>query len=258
MLLNNKIALITGITNEYSIAYHIAKAYTENGATVILTYQGERLHDAARKIADKIGAVAIFELDATKEASLDNVFSAIETQFGGLDIFVHAIAFAPKNELTGGITNATQEGFATALDVSAYTLISMSKRAAALMRGRDGGSIMTLTYIGANRALPSYNAMGCAKAALESAMRYLAFELGSDKIRVNALSCAPIKTVAARSIPGFMDMYNSFGSQCFLKRNMTGEDVAGPAVFLGSDMSKAITGTVIYVDGGFHSAAAVI
>ena len=255
MLLDNKIALITGITNEYSIAYHIAKAYRDQGANVILTYQGERLHDATQKIADKIGAAAIFELDATDETSLDSVFGAIETRFGGLDIFVHAIAFAPKNELTGGITNATQEGFSTALDVSAYTLISMSKRAAELMRKHGGGSIMTLTYIGAERALPSYNAMGCAKAALESAMRYLAFELGTDKIRVNALSCAPIKTVAARSIPGFMDMYNNFASRCFLKRNITGEDVAGSAVFLGSDMSCAITGTVIYVDGGFHSSA---
>jgi enoyl-[acyl-carrier protein] reductase I len=255
MLLDNKIALITGITNEYSIAYHIASSYREQGAQVILTYQGQRLHDAVQKIADKIGAAAIFELDATDEAALDNVFGAIEQQFGGLDIFVHAIAFAPKNELTGGITNATREGFSTTVDVSSYTLISMSKRAAALMRVRGGGSIMTLTYIGAERALPSYNAMGCAKAALESAMRYLAFEMGADKIRVNALSCAPIKTVAARSIPGFMDMYNSFGSRCFLQRNITGQDVAGPAVFLVSDMSQAITGTVIYVDGGFHSSA---
>lgn len=255
MLLQDKIAFVTGITNERSIAYFIARDFVKNGAKVILSYQGERLKEATERIAQEIGAVGTYCLDATKEEELKSVFSDIDKNYGGLDVFVHSIAFANKNELTGGITNSTTEGFKLALDISAFTLISMSKYAIPLMEKRGGGSIMTLTYIGSVRALPAYNVMGVAKAALESAVRYLAYECGSKNIRVNAISPGPIKTVAARSIPGFLDMYNKFASSSFIKKNIEGEDVSGTAVYLASDLSKLVTGMVIYVDGGFHCSA---
>ncbi|OHD15561.1 MAG: hypothetical protein A2086_07900 [Spirochaetes bacterium GWD1_27_9] len=252
MLLKDKVALVTGITNDRSIAYYIAKQYSEQGAKVLLTYQGERLKEGTEKIAQEIGAAGVYCCDATKDDDLKNMFGDINTNFGGLDIFVHAIAFANKNELGGGITNSTAEGFKLALEISAFTLINMSKYAMPLMEKRGGGSIMTLTYIGSIKALPSYNAMGVAKAALESAVRYLAFEGGPKNIRVNSISPGPIRTVAARSIPGFLDMYNNFAEHSFMKKNVEGEDVAGTAVYLASDLSKMVTGMVIFIDGGFH------
>ena len=255
MLLKDKIAFVTGITNERSIAYFIARDFAKNGAKVILSYQGERLKEATEKIAQEIGAVATYSCDATNEEDLKKIFSDIDNKFQGLDIFVHSIAFANKNELAGGITNSTSDGFKLALEVSAFTLISMSKYAIPLMEKRGGGSIMTLTYIGSVRALPAYNAMGIAKAALESAVRYLAYECGPKNIRVNAISPGPIKTVAARSIPGFLDMYNKFTQSAFIKKNIEGDDVSGTAVYLASDLSKLVTGMVIYVDGGFHCSA---
>ena len=253
MLLKDKIALVTGITNDKSIAYFIAKQFSEQGAKVILTYQGERLKEGTEKIASQINAVASIMCDATNEADLQSLFSQIDQKFGGLDIFLHGIAFANKNELGGGITGSSSDGFKLALEVSAFTLISMSKYAIPLMEKKDGGSIMTLSYIGSTRALPAYNAMGVAKAALESSVRYLAFECGPKNIRVNAISPGPIRTVAARSIPGFLDMYNNFSEHSFMKRNIDGEDVAGTAVYLASDLSKPVTGMVIFVDGGFHA-----
>ncbi len=254
MLLKDKVALVTGITNDRSIAYFIAKSYAENGAKVILSYQGERLKETLEKLGGSIGAADIIECDATNEEDLDKLFGEIDKKFDGLDIFVHAIAFANKSELAGGITNSTRDGFKLAMDISAFTLISMSKKAIPLMEKRGGGSIMTLTYIGSILALPAYNAMGVAKAALESSVRYLAYECGEKNIRVNAISPGPIRTVAARSIPGFLDMYNGFAERSFMKRNIDGEDVGGTALYLGSDLSKMVTGMVIFIDGGVHCA----
>ena len=254
MLLKDKIALVTGITNDKSIAYFIAKQFAEQGAKVLLTYQGERLKEGTEKIASQINAAGIYMCDATKEDELKTLFDDIDKKFGGLDIFLHGIAFANKNELAGGITNSTSDGFKLALEVSAFTLIGMSKYAIPLMEKKGGGAIMTLSYIGSIRALPAYNAMGVAKAALESSVRYLAYECGTKNIRVNAISPGPIRTVAARSIPGFFDMYNNFSEHSFMKKNIDGEDVAGTAVYLASDLSKLVTGMVIFVDGGFHAA----
>lgn len=257
MLLKDKIALVTGITNENSIAYYIAKGFVEQGAKVILTYQGQRLKDTIEKIGASFNATAIYECDATNNDHLHHLFTEIDSNFGGLDIFLHGIAFANKSELAGGITNSTSDGFKLAMDVSCFTLIKMSKYCIPLMEKRGGGSIMTLTYIGSVRALPAYNAMGCAKAALESSVRYLAYEVGDKNIRVNAISPAPMKTVAARSIPGFLHMYNSFVKQTFIKQHVEGEDVAGTAIYLASNLSKMVTGMVIYVDGGFHCSALI-
>ncbi|HNZ26176.1 MAG TPA: enoyl-ACP reductase [Spirochaetota bacterium] len=255
MILKDKIALITGITNENSIAYHIAKGFSREGAKLILTYQGSRLKETLDKLSENLNAELTMECDATNDDHLHHLFTEIDKKFGGLDIFLHGIAFANKNELAGGITNSTSEGFKLAMDVSCFTLIKMSKYCIPLMEKRGGGSIMTLTYIGSVRALPAYNAMGCAKAALESSVRYLAYEVGEKNIRVNALSPAPMRTVAARSIPGFLDMYNNFVKNTFMKRHVDGEDIAGSAIYLGSDLSKMVTGMVIYIDGGFHCSA---
>ena len=257
MLLKDSIALVTGITNEHSIAYFIAKDYIKNGAKVIITYQSERLKDTITAIGKNIGAALVTNCDATREVEIKDLFTLIDTKFGGLDIFVHSIVYASKNELFESITNATDEGFKLAMDVSVYTLIGMTKYAEPLMAKRGGGSIITLSYIGAVRSVENYNIMGVAKAALESATRYLALECGSKNIRVNAISPAPMKTVAARSIPGFLHMYNTFIKHSFLKKHVEGEDIAGTAVYLASDLSKMVTGMVIYVDGGFHCSAVI-
>ncbi len=255
MLLKDKIALVTGITNDKSIAYFIAKQYAEQGAKLVLTYQGDRLKETVEKIGKELNAPLCLECDATNEENIKELFNTIDSKLGGLDVFVHAIAFANKNELAGGITNTTADGFKLALEVSAYTLLGMSKYAIPLMEKRGGGSIMALTYIGSTRALPAYNAMGIAKAALESSVRYLALECGPKNIRVNSISPGPIRTVAARSIPGFLDMYNDFTERSLMKQHISGEDVAGTAVYLGSDLSRAVTGIIIFIDGGFHCVA---
>ncbi len=255
MLLKDKIALVTGITNDKSIAYFIAKQYAEQGAKLVLTYQGERIKETVEKIAETLNASICIECDATNEENIKSLFNTIDSKLGGLDIFVHAIAFANKNELAGGITNSSSDGFKLALEVSAFTLIGMSKYAIPLLEKRGGGSIMTLTYIGSIKALPAYNAMGIAKAALEASVRYLALECGPKNIRVNSISPGPIRTVAARSIPGFLDMYNDFTDRSLMKKHITGEDVAGTAVYLASDLAKAVTGMVIFIDGGFHCVA---
>ena len=252
MLLKDKIALVTGVANDHSIAYFIAKAFREQGARVILSYQGERIKDRVDAIAKEIGVEAVYECDATSEEDTKKMFDQIDAKFGGLDAMVHSIAFAKKEELTGGISNATSEGFKLAMDVSAYTLVSLSKYAAPLMEKRGIGSIMALTYLGSVRAVPNYNTMGVAKAALEACVRYLALEMGEKNIRVNGISPGPINTLAARGIPGFKTMYKGSLNGACIKRNIEGDKVAGTAVYLASDLSDLVTGMIIYVDGGFH------
>lgn len=256
MILQGKIALVTGVVNERSIAAAIAKQYREQGATVILSYQGEKIKDRVEAIAKDLGIEDIFEVDATNEEQVKHLFTSIDTKYGGLDAMVHAIAFARKDELSGGITASSEEGFLLAQQISAYTLISLSKYAAPLMEKRGGGSIQALTYIGSTLAMPNYNAMGVAKASLESIVRYLAFELGEKNIRVNSISPGPIQTLAARGIAGFKDMYNGALATQFIKRNIVPDDVAGTAVFLASDLSKMVSGMIIFVDGGFHCGTA--
>jgi len=252
MLLKDKIALVTGVANDRSIAYAIAKKFREQGATVILSYQGEKLKERVAKIADELGIVDLYDVDATNEQQLKEMFNSIDKKYNGIDTIVHAIAFARKEELSGGLTDSTEEGFLLAQQISAYTLISLSRYAAPLMEKRGGGSIEALTYIGSTRPMPNYNAMGVAKASLESIVRFLAFELGSKNIRVNSISPGPINTLAARGIAGFKDMYKGALNSQLIKRNIMAEDVGGTAVFLASDLSRMITGMVLFVDGGFH------
>lgn len=252
MLLKNKIALVTGVANDRSIAYAIAKQFCEQGATVILSYQGEKLKDRVQKIADELGITDLYDVDATNEQQLQEMFTSIDNKYHGIDTVVHAIAFARKEELSGGITDSTEEGFLLAQQISAYTLISLSRYAAPLMEKRGGGSIEALTYIGATRPIPNYNAMGVAKASLESIVRFLAFELGTKNIRVNSISPGPINTLAARGITGFKQMYKGALNSQLIKQNITTEDVGGTAVFLASDLSKMVTGMILFVDGGFH------
>lgn len=252
MMLKGKVALVTGVANERSIAYAIAKQFCEQGAKVILSYQGEKLKERIEKIAAELGVEDIYDVDATNEEQLKEMFHSIDKKYNGLDTLVHAIAFARKEELTGGITESSEEGFLLAQQISAYTLISLSRFAAPLMEKRGGGSIQALTYIGSTRPMPNYNAMGVAKASLESIVRYLAFELGGKNIRVNSVSPGPIQTLAARGITGFKDMYNGALETQFIKRNTTPDDVAGTALYLASDMSQMVSGMVLFVDGGFH------
>lgn len=251
MILKGKVALVTGVVNERSIAYAIAKQFKEQGADVVLSYQAG-LKDRVEKIAQELGISDTFEVDATKEDQIQMMFETIDKKYNGLDSLVHAIAFAKKEELTGGITDSSEEGFLLAQQISAYTLISLAKYATPLMEKRNGGSIQALTYIGSTRPMPNYNAMGVAKASLESIVRYLAFELGSKNIRVNSISPGPINTLAARGITGFKDMYKGALATQLLKRNLTPEDVAGTSVFLASDLSTMVSGMIMFVDGGFH------
>lgn len=252
MLLKNKVALVTGVANERSIAYAIAKQYKEQGAHVILSYQGDKLKDRVEKIAAELGITELYDVDATDESQVHAMFAAIDKKHGGIDSIVHAIAFARKEELSGGLTNSSLEGFLLAQNISAYTLVTLARHGAPLMEKRGGGSISALTYIGSTMAMPNYNAMGVAKASLEAAVRYLALELGLKNIRVNSISPGPIQTLAARGISGFKDMYRGALATQFIKRNIDAEDVAGTAVFLASDLSKMVTGMILFVDGGFH------
>ncbi|SFB87678.1 Enoyl-[acyl-carrier-protein] reductase [NADH] [Brevinema andersonii] len=252
MLLKGKIALVTGVANDRSIAYAIAKQYREQGAIVILSYQGEKLKERVQSIAQDLGIEHIFEVDATDQTQVKNMFEEINKKYNGLDIIIHSIAFARKEELQGGISESSEEGFLLAQQISAYTLISLARYGAPLMEKRGGGSISALTYIGSTRAMPNYNAMGVAKASLEAIVRYLALELGHKNIRVNSISPGPINTLAARGITGFKDMYKGALDSQLIKRNISPEDVAGTAVFLASDLSTMVTGMIIFVDGGFH------
>ncbi|MGL4677204.1 MAG: enoyl-ACP reductase FabI [Brevinema sp.] len=257
MVLKGKVALVTGVVNERSIAYAIAKQFKEQGADVILSYQAG-LKDRVEKIAQELGIQDLYEVDATKEDQIQAMFEAIDKKYKGLDSLVHAIAFAKKEELTGGITESSEEGFLLAQQISAYTLISLARYAAPLMEKREGGSIQALTYIGSTRAMPNYNAMGVAKASLESIVRYLALELGAKNIRVNSVSPGPINTLAARGITGFKDMYKGALATQVIKRNLTPDDVAGTSVYLASDLSTMVSGMVIFVDGGFHCGTSFI
>jgi enoyl-[acyl-carrier protein] reductase I len=251
MILKGKVALVTGVVNDRSIATAIARQFKEQGATVILSYQ-EPLKDRVEKIAKELDITDLYAVDATNEEQVKEMFESIDKKYNGIDTVVHAIAFAKKEELTGGITDSSADGFLLAQHISAFTLITLAKYATPLMEKRGGGSIEALTYIGSTRPVPNYNAMGVAKASLESIVRFLAFELGPKNIRVNSISPGPIQTLASRGITGFKDMYNGAVSSQFLKRNITADDVAGTATYLASDFSTMVSGMIIFVDGGFH------
>jgi len=251
MLLQGKKGLITGVANKRSIAWAIAQAAHREGAQLAFTYQGERLKESVAELTHSLGgSPPLFECDVTNDAQLDAVFQGIKNSFGTLDFFVHAVAFAKREELEAEFLTTSRDGFRMALDISAYSLTALAQRAAPLMA--EGGSVVALTYYGAEKVIPRYNVMGVAKAALESSIRYLSFDLGPKKIRVNGVSAGPVQTLAARGISGFTDMMKIVESKAPLRRNVLIEEVANAAVFLLSPLSSGITGEILYVDCGYN------
>jgi enoyl-[acyl-carrier protein] reductase I len=248
--MTGKRGLVMGVANDRSIAWGIARAVSAAGAELAFTYQGEALEKRVRPLADQLGAKLVLPCDVTEDASLDAVFARLSEAWGKLDFVVHAIAFSDKEELKGGYIATTRKNFATTLDISCYSFTAVAQRAVKLMT--DGGSLLTLSYYGAERVMPHYNVMGVAKAALEASVRYLAADLGSQGIRVNAISAGPIKTLAASGIGDFRYIlkWNELNSP--LKRNVTTEQVGNAALYLLSDLAQGVTGEVHHVDSGYH------
>jgi enoyl-[acyl-carrier protein] reductase I len=249
--LNGKRGLIMGVANESSIACGIAKAMAEAGAELAFTYQGEAFGKRLEPLAASVGSDFMVDVDVTDDDSLDAAFEGLQSRWDSLDFLVHAIAYSDKNELTGRFINTSRENFKNSLDISCYSLIEVSRRAYPMMKP-NGGTILTLTYGGSNRVTPNYNVMGVAKAALESATRYLANDLGPDGIRVNAISPGPMKTLAGAAIGGARKTYKHTDQNAPMRANATLEAVGGTAVYLASDAGACTTGEVIHVDGGFH------
>jgi enoyl-[acyl-carrier protein] reductase I len=243
---------VFGVANKRSIAWAIAQAWSREGAKLAFTYQGERLKENVEELAGTFGAdTLILPCDVTKDDDIARVFRTVGEAFGKLHLMLHSVAFAPKEALEGEFLNTSREAFRVAHDVSAYSLVALSRASAPLMT--EGGSIIAMSYYGAEKVVPHYNVMGVAKAALESSTRYLAYDLGPQKIRVNAISAGPIRTLAAAGVGGFRDMYKHFADMSPMRENINIEDVGNAAVFLASDLSRRITGEVLYVDGGFNT-----
>ena len=249
-LLAGKRALILGVANDHSIAWGIAKAFAAQGAELAFTYQGDSFGRRVIPLAESVGAKLIIPADVQDPGSLDALFERIGGEWGRLDILVHAIAFSEKAELDGRFLETSRANFLNSLDISCYSLVDLTRRAAPLMTA--GGSIMTLTYIGAQRVTPNYNVMGVAKAALESAVRYLANDLGPDGIRVNAISPGPMRTLAGAAISGARKVYHATERNAPMRTNASLDAVGGTAVYLASDLAASTTGEIIFVDGGFH------
>jgi enoyl-[acyl-carrier protein] reductase I len=249
-LMEGKRGLVMGVANEKSIAWGIARTLAEHGAEMAFTYQGEAFGQRVMPLAESIGSKLVIPADVQDEASLDTVISTLEKEWGGLDFYVHAIAFSDKAELHGRFVNTSRANFLNSMDISCYSLVEMTRRLAPLMK--DGGSIITLTYFGSQRVIPNYNVMGVAKAALESAVRYLANDLGPDGIRVNAVSPGPMRTLAGAAIGGARKVYRTTEENSPLRANATLESIGGTALYLLSDLGACTTGEIIFVDGGYH------
>ena len=253
--LKGKKFLIVGVANKFSIASGIAKAMADQGAELYLSYQNERLLKKVMQVGDPLGCKNYFECDVSNDNSIDLLISDIENKWGCLDGIVHAVGFAPANELDGNFVDvATREGFKIAHDISVYSFTALAQRAKKLMLNRNA-ALLTLSYLGSQRTLPNYNVMGIAKAALESSTRYLANSMGVDQIRVNAISAGPVKTLAASGVKSFKKMLSYNASRAPLKRNITTEEVGNAAAFLCSDLASGITGEILYVDAGFNITA---
>jgi len=251
--LTGKTGLIVGVANKRSIAWAIAKAASDAGASLAVTYQGERLGENVRELAEGLPDPLLLPLDVTDDAQIAAVFEGIDRKFGGLDFVVHGAAYAPPHELSSPFSETTRDGFKMALDISAYSLIALARGARPLMERRGGGSIVTLTYLGSERVFPNYNVMGVAKAALESTVRYLAADLGPKNIRVNAISAGPITTLAAKGISGFNSILQVYRDRAPLRRTVETSEIAAAALFLLSDAARAVTAEVLMVDGGYHA-----
>ena len=251
--LQGKLGVVFGVANKRSIAWAIAQKAAEAGARLAITFQGERLEENVRDLSSGLTDPLVLPLDVTDDAQIARVFQEIETVFGGLDFVVHGAAYAEREDLANPFVQTTRAGFKTALDVSAYSLIALSRGALPLMEKRGGGSILTLTYLGSDRVFTNYNVMGVAKAALESCVRYLAADLGPKNIRVNAISAGPIATLAAKGISGFNSILQVYRDRAPLRRTVDTSEVADAAVFLLSDAGRAVTAEVLMVDGGYHA-----
>jgi enoyl-[acyl-carrier protein] reductase I len=250
--LANKKALIVGVASDRSIAYGIAEAMVREGAEIALTYQNEKLKERVENLGHALGASAILPCDVSSDTEIDQLFANLKRHWGALDIIIHSVAFAPKSALEGNyLDSVTRENFRVAQDVSAYSFAALAKGGRALMAGRPG-ALLTLSYLGAERAMPNYNVMGVAKASLEASVRYLATSLGPEGIRVNAVSAGPIRTLAASGIANFREMLSKGEQASPLRRNITIEEVGNAAAFLCSDLASGITGEIVYVDGGYN------
>jgi len=249
-LLDGKTALIFGVANDHSIAWGIARALHAEGAEVGFSSVESLIEKRVRPLAESIGSTFVEPCDVYSDEQIAGVFARWGETHASLDILVHALAFARREDLEGGFVDTSRDGFALALDISAYSLVALTREARPFL-GR-GSSVMTLSYYGAEKVVSNYNVMGVAKAALEASVRYLAADLGPDGIRVNAISAGPVRTLAAAGIAGFKRMYGEFGDIAPLRANITPEDVGRTAVYLASDLSSAVTGETIYVDGGFN------
>lgn len=251
--LAGKTGVIVGVANKRSIAWAIAQAAAAAGARLALTYQDERLRENVEELAACLHEPLILPCDVASDEQIGLLFDRVGEAFGGVDFLVHGAAFAPRAELTGPFVQTSREGFRIALDVSAYSLIALARGALPWMERNGGGSILTLTYLGSQRVFPNYNVMGVAKAALEAAVRYLAWDLGPRNIRVNAISAGPIKTLAASGISGFSDILQVYRDRAPLRRNIEAAEVATAAVFLLGSAGRGVTGEILSVDGGFHA-----
>jgi enoyl-[acyl-carrier protein] reductase I len=254
--LAGKVGLVVGVANKRSLSWSIAQQAAAAGASLAVTYQGERLEENVRELTATLpdpAAALILPLDVTSDAQIDAVFEAIRERHGGLDFVVHGVAFADREDLARPFSETSREGFARALDISAYSLVALARRAAPLMEARGGGSILTLSYLGSQRVFTNYNVMGVAKAALECSVRYLASELGPRNIRVNAISAGPVKTLAASGISGFSGILQTYRDRAPLRRTVDGSDVAGAALFLLGPAGRGVTAEVLMVDAGFHA-----
>jgi enoyl-[acyl-carrier protein] reductase I len=247
-----KHGLIVGVANKRSIAWAIAQATARQGARLALTYQG-RFEEHVNELSQGLGEPAlVLPCDVSSDAEIDAVFAKVDQEFGGLDFVVHGAAFAPREELSQPFSLTTRDGFRIALDISAYSLIALTRGALPLMEKRGGGSVLTLSYLGSERVFPNYNVMGVAKAALEATVRYLAADVGQKNVRVNAISAGPIKTLAAAGISGFSTILNVYRDRAPLRRNIEASEVGEAGAFLLSDAARGITGEVLMVDSGFH------
>jgi enoyl-[acyl-carrier protein] reductase I len=249
--LNGKLGIVFGVANKRSIAWAIAQAWHKAGARLAFTYQGERLKENVEELAGTFGPdTLLMPCDVTKDEEIARVFSEVGQKFGKLHLLLHSVAFAPKEALEGNFINTSREAFRVAHDVSAYSLIALARAAAPLMT--EGGSIVGMTYYGSEKVVPHYNVMGVAKAALEASTRYLAYDLGPKKIRVNCISAGPVNTLAARGIAGFTEMLKHYEAHAPLKRNVLPDELGATGAFLASDGAAAITGQVLYVDCGYQ------
>src|SRR6201997_1791341 len=247
-------ALVLGVANKRSIAWAIAQALADGGAKLAFTYQGERIEKSVRDLAATVDATLVTECDVRSDDDIARVFGEVGDAFGGeLDILVHSVAFAHAEDLEGRFTDTPRDRFWTAIDISAYSLVACSRAAEPLMEEAGGGSIVTMTYLGGERAVPHYNVMGVAKATLDACVRYLAWDLGEKNIRVNAVSAGPVRTLAARSIAGFTTMEDIVEERSPLHRHIEATDVAGAAAYLLGDDARNVTGTTVYVDSGYHA-----